>query len=126
MPCEACVKGKQSCKPFKRSGAKRSRNVLGLIHSDVCGPMNVQSVGGARYFLTFTDCTRHTAVYFLQSKSEVPEKFVEYKALVENQTNQKIKALRFDNGSEYVNEHMSDILRVSGIKHHNRTVLQNA
>jgi len=80
--------------------------------------MNVPSVGGARYFFTFTDdCTRHTAVYFLRSKSEVPDKFVEYKALVENQTNRKIKALRSDNGSEYVNERLNGIFRVSGIKH---------
>ena len=118
VPCEACVKGKQARVPFKKSGIKRSRCVLGLIHSDVCGPMNVPSVGGARYFLTFTDdCTRHSAVYFLRSKSEVPEKFAEYKALVENQTSQKIKVLSSDNGTEYVNEHLSSMLHRYGIKH---------
>ena len=118
VPCEACVKDKQARVPFKKSGIKRSQCVLGLVHSDVCGPMNVPSVGGARYFLTFTDdYTRHSSVYFLRSKSEVPEKFAEYKALVENQTGHRIKVLRSDNGTEYVNERLSSMLRRCGIKH---------
>jgi len=117
-PCEACVKGKQVRVPFKKSSNKRSQCVLGLVHSDVCGPMSTPSVGGARYFLAFTDdYTRHSSVDFLRSKTEVPEKFAEYKALVENQTGHKIKALRSDNGTEYVNERLSSMLRSCGIKH---------
>ena len=56
-------------------------------------------------------------MYFLRSKSEVSEKFVEYKALVENQTGHKIKVFRSDNGTEYVNERLSSLLRRCGIKH---------
>ena len=48
--CEACVQGKQTRKPFHGSA-----EVLQLVHSDVCGPMSVASLGGARYFVTFTD-----------------------------------------------------------------------
>lgn len=54
-------------KPFKQSGAERASQVLGLVHSDICGPMHLSSTGGARYFLTFTDdFTRHSVVYFLR------------------------------------------------------------
>ena len=43
-------------------------------------------------FLTLTDdYTKHSPVYFLQSKSEVTQKFAEYIALVEKQTGHKIK-----------------------------------
>jgi len=37
--------------------------------------------------------------------------------MVENQTNQRIKVLRSDNGTEFVNERLSGILWSSGIKH---------
>src|SRR5688572_5737299 len=118
IPCEACVKGKQHRKPFKKTGVKRAEHVLGLIHSDLCGPMQVSSVGGARYFLTFTDdYTRYSVVYFLKSKTEVVDKFKEYKALVENQTGARIKAIRTDNGTEYVNNAFLTILRSCGIRH---------
>ena len=37
-PCEACVKGKHSKKPFKSTGARRTKDLLELIHSDVVAP----------------------------------------------------------------------------------------
>jgi hypothetical protein len=33
----------------------RSSNVLEVVHSDVCGPFDVNSLGGNRYFITFVD-----------------------------------------------------------------------
>ena len=78
--------------------------------------MRTASQGGALYFLTFTDdCTRWTDVYFLRSKDQVADKFVEYKNLIENQTGHKIKSLQSDNGKEFCNARMNEILRSSGI-----------
>ena len=55
MPfCETCQFGKQTRNPFPKE-AVRSKKALELIHSDVCGPMPVNSVGGSRYFVTFVD-----------------------------------------------------------------------
>ena len=34
---------------------ERATDLLEIIHTDVCGPMNVEARGGYRYFLTFTD-----------------------------------------------------------------------
>ena len=34
---------------------ERSTECLGLIHSNVCGLMNVQAIGGFSYFITFID-----------------------------------------------------------------------
>ena len=34
---------------------KRATDLLEIIHTDVCGPMNVVARGGYRYFLNFTD-----------------------------------------------------------------------
>ena len=117
-PCEACVKGKHSRKPFKSTGARRTKDPLELIHSDVCGPMPTASIGGAKYFMTFIDdFTRYCFVYFMNSKTEVVEKSKEFKHLVENQLNKRINALRTDNGPEYVNSHLSKNLKNNGIIH---------
>lgn len=52
----------------------------------------------------------------LKSKSEVFNAFMEFKALVENQTGRKIKCLQSDNGKEYVNREFDDFLKKEGIK----------
>jgi len=80
--------------------------------------MKIPSIGGARYFLLFIDDhTRYTMVYPLHQKSETFSKFKEYKALVENMHNGKIKALRSDNRGEYTSNEFSQFLRESGISH---------
>ena len=86
---EACIKGKLSRKPFKPVGETRSTRKLGLVHTDVCGPMHTESFGGKKYFVTFIDdYRRYCAVYFLKYKSEVLEKSKEFEALVTNQSGQ--------------------------------------
>ena len=43
-----------------------------VVHSDVCGPMNVQSFGKSQYYVTFIDeYSRYTQMYFLKSKDGV-------------------------------------------------------
>lgn len=72
-PCEACVMGKQAREPLRRSG-KRAKDLLELIHSDICGPMEMNSIGGSRYFLTFIDDhSRKVFVYFLKNKNQVAQ-----------------------------------------------------
>lgn len=46
-------------------------------------------MGGARYTLVEDDFSRMVFVYFLKSKDEVFNKFIEFKNLVENQTEEK-------------------------------------
>lgn len=82
--CIVCLKGKQSRGAFKNVGSRASQ-ILELVHSDVCGPMKSESNGGAKYFLIFLeDYSRKTFVYFLKCKSEVKNKFIEFKNFVEN------------------------------------------
>ena len=99
--CEHCVYGKKNWVSFP-SGAKRANKILELVHSDVFGPVSVPSLGKSVYYVSFIDkFSRNTWIYFLRKKSEVFDKFKEFKALVENQTEKKIKALRTDNGGEF-------------------------
>lgn len=79
--CEICPMGKQARLPFPTS-TSRSKNILDLVHADVCGNMEGVSIGGARYFLTFIDdFSRKIFIYFLKSKSEVLNKFIEFKVM---------------------------------------------
>ena len=80
--CEACLMGKMTRKPFAAvAPSSRASGVLDLIHSDVMGPMEEASLSGSRYVLLFTDDrSRFKHCYILQRKSEVFEKFREYRA----------------------------------------------
>lgn len=116
-PCENCLKGKHSRNPFQHNGTRASE-LLEMVHSDLCGPMKILSNGGARYILVFVDdYSRKVFVYFIKFKSEVKNKFVDFKCFVENQTGRKIKILRTDNGTEYCNNELNDFLRSNGILH---------
>eukprot|EP00253_Pinus_taeda_P029735 PITA_29735 len=78
--------------------------------------MQAASLAGSQYFLTFIDdFTRKTWVYFLKNKSEVFEKFRNFKALVENQSGLHIKVLRTDRGGEYISKEFLIFCRENGI-----------
>lgn len=120
--CEICKEGKQTRTPFKRSHT-RAKEVLELVHSDLCGPMENESIGGARYFLVFVDDhSRKIFVYFLKQKSEVLSYFIEFRSMVEKQTGKKLKILRTDNGGEYVNSSMKNEMKKHGIQHQKSVV----
>ena len=115
--CETCIKGKQTQLPYTQSLTK-TKSKLELIHTDVCGPMRVQSHNGSRYFVTFIDDkTKWCEVYFIKKKNEVAEKFKLYKAMVENRTGNRIKTVRSDNGTEFKCHEMEDYLKLEGIRH---------
>ncbi|GKA43416.1 retrotransposon protein, putative, ty1-copia subclass [Tanacetum coccineum] len=50
---------------------ERATDLLGIIHTDVCGPLRHVSRQGASYFITFTDdYSRYGYVYLLKHKHE--------------------------------------------------------
>jgi hypothetical protein len=82
--CEHCIYGKKNQVRFP-SGATRVEGILELIHNDVFGRVLVPSLGKYVYYVSFIDdFSRYTWIYFLRKKSEVFDKFKEFKALVEN------------------------------------------
>ena len=115
--CESCVGGKQHRALFD-SSERHTVDLLELVHSDVCGKISETSIGGAQYFLTFTDDkSRYSWVYILKTKDQVFDYFLEWKALVEKATKKKIKTLRTDNGGEYTSTRFQDYLKAEGIRH---------
>ena len=69
--------------------------------------------------MTFIDdYSRKTWIYFLESKEsdEVLDRFQEFRALVENQSEKKIKVFWSDNGGEYTSGGFGDFCSERGIK----------
>ncbi|GKA23516.1 putative RNA-directed DNA polymerase [Tanacetum coccineum] len=85
----SCISGKMERKPFTHA-SERADDLHGIIHSDVCGP-------------------------FRTTSREVFEMFKTFQNEVENQLRKTIKALRSDQGGEYLNQEFLDHLRSRGI-----------
>ncbi|GJY76059.1 retrotransposon protein, putative, ty1-copia subclass [Tanacetum coccineum] len=97
---------------------ERATNLLGIMHTDVCGPLRHVSRQGDGYFITFTDDYSRYGygyVYLLKHKHEVFETFKVFKNEVENQLGKTIKALRSDRGGEYISQEFKDYLKACGI-----------
>ena len=114
--CEGCILGEQHREIFPSRKSIRAKERLEIFHSDLCGPMQTPSLASSHYMLTFIDdFTRKTWVYFLKKKSEVFERFCNFKALVENQSGLHIKLVRIDRGGEYISKKFLRFCRENGI-----------
>jgi hypothetical protein len=99
--CEHCIYGKQSRVWFP-SRVTRENGILELVHSDVFGLITVPSLGGSLYYVSFIDdFSRKTWIYFLRKKLYVFDIFKEFKSIVVNQIETRIKMLRSRNGGEF-------------------------
>nr|GEW17209.1 hypothetical protein [Tanacetum cinerariifolium] len=113
--CKPCISGKMARKHFPHQ-VKRANYLLGLIHTDVCGPFRTVSREGASYFITFTDdFSRYGYVYLMKHKHEVFETFKVFQNEVENQLGKKIKAIRSDRGGEYLSHEFINHMTSYGI-----------
>ncbi|GJT70449.1 retrotransposon protein, putative, ty1-copia subclass [Tanacetum coccineum] len=116
--CVPCMSGNMARKPYTHQ-VERAKDLLGLIHTDVCGPFKITSRQGASYFVTFTeDFSRYGYVYLLKHKHEVFETFKVFQKEVENQLGKTIKSLRSDRRGEYMSQEFLDHLKDYGIMAH--------
>jgi transposase InsO family protein len=115
--CEGCALGKHHRQPFPKGGAWRAKEVLELVHTDVCGPMKTLSNSQNKYFILFIDdYSRMTWVYFMRQRSEVFSIFKKFKALVEKQSGHSIKVLRSDRGKEYTSSKFEKFCEEEGVE----------
>ena len=123
--CESCLEGKLTKRPFSAKG-DRAKEPLGLVHSDVCGPLNVQARGVFEYFVTFIDdYSRYSCLYLMHRKSETFSKFQEFLAMAQNQLGKTLKILRSDRGGEYLDMQFQDHLTELGILSQLTALLRN-
>ena len=107
--CEDYVYEKQKRVRFLKVGPTRKEGKLELVHIDVWGLAKVNSIGGSCYYVTFIDdATRKFWVYCIIKKSDVFETFKIWKALVDNETSNKLKCLKSYNGGKYFSNEFLD------------------
>jgi len=95
----------------------RASQPLQLVQSNLMGLFQTKSLGGASYVLNFiNEFSRMKFGYLLEHKDQIFESFKNFKTLVKNQTNLKIKMLRSDNGGEYNNNEFNIFCAKYGIK----------
>ena len=87
--CVDCIKGKQTNKSKK--GAKRSSNLLEIIHTNICCPdMDASS---PKYFITFIDdYSRYMYLYLLRTKDEALDAFKILRLKSRNNVESKLRS----------------------------------
>lgn len=114
--CSQCQQGKQHRSPFQTS-IRVVNDLLEIVSSDLCGPMP-ESLGGAKYYITFIDhASRNVWITFLKKKSDAFQAFVKFHKAAERECGKPLKTLRTDNGGEYSSKEFNEYLEEAGIRH---------
>ena len=87
--CKNCQIGKVGKTSFKRKNY-HSEEVLELVHTNLCGPIKIESHNGDNFFILFVDdYSRMMTIMYLKEKSEAFQKFKWYLARVEKRKDRK-------------------------------------
>ena len=114
--CHGCELGKMQKLPFPKSKTIY-HNVGDCLVSDLVGPMQVDSVGVARFYVLFKDFySKYKTVYFLKHKSETADCFLDSVKTVFTATGRRVHLLRCDGGTEYINNYLKNELATLGIQ----------
>ena len=114
--CKQCQLGKMTKSRFK-SKAHTSKEILEIVHTDLCGPIDVQSYKGDKYIMFLVDdYSRMMIVMFLKYKSDAFQMFKWYLARVEKEIGKTLKCLRYDRGGEFTSNEFEMFCNDRGIK----------
>ena len=116
ISCEDCIIGKHKRDNFPCS-TYRSKKHLEIVHTDLCGSIQSQSIGGIFYFLTFIyDFSKKIWIYFIKKKSEMFSRFKDFKALTQRNSGKFMKVLRSNGEGEYDSNDFSYFYKKHGIQ----------
>ena len=92
------------------------KDLLDLIHTNMCGRFRSTTRRGEIYFVTFTtdDFSRYGFIYLVKHKCDTFEVFKGFNNEVENQLGKKIKMLQSDMSGENLSLEFYDYLWVMG------------
>ena len=114
--CDSCEYAKLTRKPIQKEHTAPPANAFGVeVHTDLWGPSPVPSIGGRKYYVSFTDdYSRYTRISILRTKDETLAAYKAFAAWVKTQHGVCIKRLRSDRGGEYTGNEFSTFLKEQG------------
>jgi len=113
--CNDCMVGKQTRNTRAMDTLPKATERGERVHTDLCGPVEVEGPAGERYFMTFIDeATRLCLIETVERKSDAPAKLRElvdkYKSWGVN-----IKNIRCDGGGEFNSIELDEFYKERGI-----------
>nr|ABN06155.1 Polynucleotidyl transferase, Ribonuclease H fold [Medicago truncatula] len=116
--CGECQIGKQTRMTHPRLEHQVTSKVLELLHMDLMGPMQVESIGGKMYvFEVVDDFSRFTWVNFIREKSYTFEVFKDLCTQLQREKDSAIVRIRNYHGTEFENSKFNEYCSSEGIKH---------
>ncbi|GJY26637.1 retrovirus-related pol polyprotein from transposon TNT 1-94 [Tanacetum coccineum] len=116
--CPSCEQGKSKRASHPPKPVLNSKQMLHLLHMDLCGPMRVESINGKLYVLVIVDdYSRYTWVHFLRSKDEAPEEIKTFLKKITVLLQAPVIMVRTDNYIESKNQVLKEYFDSIGISH---------
>ncbi|XP_050896014.1 uncharacterized protein LOC127102712 [Lathyrus oleraceus] len=116
--CGECKTGKQTKMSHPKLQYQTTSKVLELLHMDLMGPMQVESLGGKRYtYVVVDDFSRFTWVNFIKEKYDVFEVLKYLCKRIEREKEIEIIRIRSDHGKEFENNRFANFFSSKGIGH---------
>ena len=115
---DSCKYAKTMHKPIQKERDTPLADAFGAeVHTDLWGPSPTPSLGGHKYYVTFTDDHMHyTSAKILHSKDQMLNVYKAYAAWVHTQHGAQIKQLHSDRGGEYTGTDFTVFLQGEGTK----------
>ncbi len=114
--CDLCEYAKTTCKAIRKECEAPQADAFGAeVHSDIWGPSPVQTIGGRKYYITFTDDhTRYMRLQLLCTKDEAFNAYKAFATWAQTQHGVCIKWLQSDHGGEYTGDAFTHFLKEQG------------
>uniref|UniRef100_A0ACD5U6F7 Uncharacterized protein n=1 Tax=Avena sativa TaxID=4498 RepID=A0ACD5U6F7_AVESA len=114
--CDACLAGKHKRAPFPRQALNRATDKLGLVHADLCGPIDPPTPGGKSYFLLLVDdMIRYMWISLLAIKDQASSAIKTFQSVAELDSGQKRKVLHTDRGGEFTSKALGEFFAEQGV-----------
>ena len=116
--CRACAEAELPRRSYKDETSTTATAPLEEICWDICGPLPVKSITGARYLFTIIDrFTRYSVVFPLKSRDQFLDCFLKWQTFAEKQSGRQILRVKNDGAGEFTSNAFQEFLSSEGISH---------
>ena len=116
--CTCCARCKATLKrKIKPSKTAKATKYLERVHMDVCGPIQMYTYDGCKYFTVFVDeYTKYRWVYVHKDRTTSIEILQRWILEATKGTDNKVRCLRTDQAGEHLSKDYQDEIKRQGIR----------